>query len=350
MKLVPVFVLFAIGALCFAFAQAGAQAPPDLRYTDATLTFPDGSSAQVDVLYDAGQTDATGARQKVARQGGAIPSDPFVLTGFRRFTIPVPFHYNPTGLANAPTDHELQVANGHHGWNSVTPNFSYRYDGLTPSGLASNICTTGRPSGENVVNWGPLDTGVLAVACWSSADECDIVIGTGWNWASSVDLQTVMLHESGHCAGLGHSPDRSSVMYASYQGVRRQPAADDVAGICMIYGCGATATPTTSTPTRPTATPTASNTPTPTMTATPTAGPCEVKPCVRLFPGWNLLGRAPAAETPREFADRHDAYCHVDSIYEWDGVTWRRWFHGLPDYTSSIAAMRLDRQYWVHCT
>ena len=53
---------------------------------------------------------------------------------------------------------------------------------------------------------------------------------------SGVDLYSVMVHETGHSLGLGHSPDTSAVMYAVYQGVRNGLGAPDIAGIQALYG------------------------------------------------------------------------------------------------------------------
>jgi len=51
-----------------------------------------------------------------------------------------------------------------------------------------------------------------------------------------IDLETVTLHEVGHLLGLGHSNVPGSVMYPSYEGVRRNLSQDDKDGITALYG------------------------------------------------------------------------------------------------------------------
>jgi hypothetical protein len=65
----------------------------------------------------------------------------------------------------------------------------------------------------------------------------DITFNTGqvFNIGSTFDLLTVALHEFGHALGLGESSVSSSVMYATYMGVRTTLTGDDVSGIRSIY-------------------------------------------------------------------------------------------------------------------
>ncbi|GMU52926.1 MAG: hypothetical protein AMXMBFR33_20720 [Candidatus Xenobia bacterium] len=55
------------------------------------------------------------------------------------------------------------------------------------------------------------------------------------NPPTGFDLETVALHEFGHTLGLDHSPDRNSVMYASYSGIRRVLTADDKKRLKDLY-------------------------------------------------------------------------------------------------------------------
>nr|KYP39815.1 Metalloendoproteinase 1 [Cajanus cajan] len=69
--------------------------------------------------------------------------------------------------------------------------------------------------------------------------------GNSWWWRrrrrvrprkpTSIDLETVALHEIGHVIGLGHSSVSGSVMFPTYAGVRRDLTQDDVDGIKALY-------------------------------------------------------------------------------------------------------------------
>jgi hypothetical protein len=56
-----------------------------------------------------------------------------------------------------------------------------------------------------------------------------------WRVGSNLDLYSVVLHETGHALGLGHSDNPNSVMYPYY---RQQTSLnpDDIAGIQALYG------------------------------------------------------------------------------------------------------------------
>jgi hypothetical protein len=95
----------------------------------------------------------------------------------------------------------------------------------------------------NDVGWAPLANGTLGVT-WSTSgtDEADMAINTRYSWttgctavAGSFDLESVILHENGHVAGLGHSTDINAVMYPSYQTARCALAQDDKNGLAALY-------------------------------------------------------------------------------------------------------------------
>jgi hypothetical protein len=57
-----------------------------------------------------------------------------------------------------------------------------------------------------------------------------------WNVGSTYDLQTVAMHEVGHALGLSHTSVNGAVQYGSYNGMKWELDADDIAGIQAIYG------------------------------------------------------------------------------------------------------------------
>ncbi len=114
----------------------------------------------------------------------------------------------------------------------------------------------------------------LGVTWYStSVDEADMALNTKANWVHNCntagpafDAESVILHENGHVAGLGHSPDVNAVMATPYISAQCDLAQDDIDGISALYP-GAGGTPT------PTPVPTATPPPTPTPTATPSPAP-----------------------------------------------------------------------------
>lgn len=166
------------------------------------------------------------------------PASPFVLSGFARQAIPSRFAYNASG---APAGNwEQAVVGGYTGWNAITVSFAYSYAGPSSETAAETLCARAAPNGTSSLVWTPIQwEGVLGAACWTGADECDVIIDPDWPWGPGLDLQTVILHESGHCAGLGHSAAGPSlaVMAPTYAGEARAPKPDDVAAICQLYGC-----------------------------------------------------------------------------------------------------------------
>ena len=65
------------------------------------------------------------------------------------------------------------------------------------------------------------------------------LITTATPTGSTFDLQSVLTHESGHFFGLAHSGHTEATMYSMYKPAStsmRTLSADDIAGICSIYG------------------------------------------------------------------------------------------------------------------
>ena len=153
-------------------------------------------------------------------------------------------NYNPLGerVQGAQT----ALTNTHPDWSNVAkPVFDIGFGGNTtrcPS-LVRECPGAQRNDAFNDVGWAQLQNGTLGVT-WSTSgtDEADMAINTRYTWttgctaqAGAFDLESVILHENGHVAGLGHSTDINAVMYPSYQTARCALAADDRAGLAALY-------------------------------------------------------------------------------------------------------------------
>ncbi len=60
----------------------------------------------------------------------------------------------------------------------------------------------------------------------------DFYVGEPGERAGAHDLQLVLNHELGHFLGLSHTLEPGALMRAEYDAADREPAADDIAGIC----------------------------------------------------------------------------------------------------------------------
>jgi len=205
-----------------------------------------GKQATVEVLVAVPPgASAKAAKVKALRGQGAEPvANEYSFTGLVWDNASVVQNYNGSG---APPIDALSALRATHGtWSSVSGS-AYRisYGSATtrcPS-LVRECAGAQRNDRNNDVGWARLANGTLGVT-WSTStiDEADMAINTRYRWTTgcrdssgSVDLQSVLLHENGHVAGLGHSSDISAVMYPSYQVARCSLAADDQAGVRALY-------------------------------------------------------------------------------------------------------------------
>ncbi len=79
---------------------------------------------------------------------------------------------------------------------------------------------------------------------YSIAGDINFNTSLPFNIGSTYDLETVAAHEFGHALGLGESStSRLDVMYPTYNGIKLNLAADDIAGIQSIYSSGLARTP-----------------------------------------------------------------------------------------------------------
>ena len=130
-------------------------------------------------------------------------------------------------------------------WTGAPGRFSMSYGGTTtrcPS-LVRECPGTQVFDSWNDVGWAGMSPRTLAVT-WSSSsiDEADMAINSRVTWSTgctqignNVDLQTVVLHENGHVAGLDHASSTQSVMYPSYQTARCSLFPLDQQAIATLY-------------------------------------------------------------------------------------------------------------------
>jgi hypothetical protein len=193
-------------------------------------------------------TDAALAEQGARRAAPPTSGGP-ELTGLVWDILPVVQSYNPTGeLVSAQSLLEATQAT----WSSVPgSDFAMTSGGTTlrcPS-IVQECPGPQRIDGFNDVGWARLSRDTLGVT-WSiiggAPDEADMALSTRVPWhtgctdvANSFDTQTVLLHENGHVAGLGHASSSASVMYPFYQGARCSLDSLDEQAIRALYRPGA---------------------------------------------------------------------------------------------------------------
>ena len=197
---------------------------------------------------DAGAATEKALAGQNAEKAPKPPAPPqenaYSFTGLKWDVFPVVQNYNPAGerVAGAQT----ALTNTLPDWSSVSgSNYRTSFGGTTtrcPS-LVRECPGAQRNDRFNDVGWATLQNGTLGVT-WSTSgtDEADMAINTRYAWntgcravSGAFDLESVILHENGHVAGLGHSSDINAVMYPSYQTARCSLAADDRAGIAALY-------------------------------------------------------------------------------------------------------------------
>lgn len=207
---------------------------------------------EVIVAVPPGANASDTARQALQRQGArpfdsaALGSEGFTVAGLVWEVLPVVQNYNPSGEPGT-VDALTALTNSHGTWDGVgTSSADLNYGGLTarcPS-LVRECAGPQVYDDFNDVGWARLDRRTLGVTWFSTTrDEADMALNTRFNWnddGSDVDVETVLLHESGHVLGLGHSDTLGAVMEPVYAGTRRGLHSDDVEGITYLYDTSAT--------------------------------------------------------------------------------------------------------------
>jgi MYXO-CTERM domain-containing protein len=172
---------------------------------------------------------------------------------------PVTFELDPTGSDDVPDDTELEaIQRAFMTWEGVACSYlrfeeqPWSGQRATANDLHNRIFWV-----ETQNEWGG-NQGTLALTyTYYRLDgdmritDADIVInGVNWTWTThdeevgmgtpaKIDVETVLFHEIGHFFGLDHSNDPQAAMYPSNNKLtQREPAADDIAGICSLYSNG----------------------------------------------------------------------------------------------------------------
>jgi Matrixin len=244
----------ALAALVFAAFPAAATASSQTASATGVANV-QGKNVLVEVFVEVprGQsarqaTDAALAEQGAQPQpppGAAGPGGPG-FTGLVWDVLPVRQSYNPAG---EPVFAQSLLQATQAAWSSV-PGSRFRMSfGGRSTRCPSIVRECPGPQmldGYNDVGWARLSGSTLGVT-WSTiggTDEADMALSTGVPWSTStacvnvagrVDVQSVLLHENGHVAGLGHAASTASVMYPFYQGARCSLGVLDQQAIQTLY-------------------------------------------------------------------------------------------------------------------
>ncbi|MGE5597572.1 MAG: matrixin family metalloprotease [Hyphomicrobiales bacterium] len=331
----------------FAASSAPESRAAAVRGLEFEVWRPDGQPVELHFLVRAPSDDeAWAAAVRAAEQlvpGGAIaPSAGRVSAAYAFWPwawpaemLPVPVAYNPAG-APAGIDPGAVPA-GLAPWSAV-PDSSFR---IAFSGETSAVpgVQDGILDGQNTIGWVDMDCAggcVLGVTTkLQSAFEVDIALNSnpeaalGDGSGETADVQSVVLHEAGHLAGLEHScqpfigsctsGENTAVMFPRYQGIHRELEPDDVAGIAALYPANGEAG----------------------------GGSPEstVEYSLDLDAGWNLVVLPPG---PLD-STMAGLGC-VDAVYSRQGAEWFVWLRDGARALNSLSTASGDAAYWLHST
>ncbi len=253
-----VYTVALIGALA-AVEKVRAQAlPPRAICVTGVIDGP-GTQTVLDIFVavPAGQDEqaATAAALKTAGARDPGPFDmplvrqPFVVAGYMwpqffdksKLNNLVTQLYNPAG---DPTGGKAvaPILNAEATWSAVRGSrFRYTYGGQTTSGDAydrvNTIFWSTNPSlGDSTLGVTATRFNIITGEILDSDIQLSAAPGIPWRIdGTDFDVETVMLHEAGHALGLDHSPYPNSVMFASYQGVRRGLDVIDSDAVAFLY-------------------------------------------------------------------------------------------------------------------
>lgn len=183
----------------------------------------------------------------------------FTTQGHRWAVQTVKFQIDPGGTSDVTDDSEIEaIRRSFATWQSVSCSFlSFEEEPWAGQRVLGNDGLNRIFWVETAEEW-PGNQGTLALTYTFFALEGDqritdsdiVVNGANWVWTTTdaeigqgtpakVDVETVMFHEIGHFFGLDHSQDQAAAMFPSNNKLKqRDPADDDIAGICSMYSNG----------------------------------------------------------------------------------------------------------------
>ena len=200
-------------------------------------------------------------RASVASGAGVTPkascgSSSYVLFGYR-WPSTVNWYYNSAGQKTTGLTAIRAGANAWTGTVSVcgtsilssAKNAYLNTETQAPGVTAAGGC--GTRSNRNVIGWGTLPSGTLAVTCtWSNsfgdALESDQRYATGYSWnsastcsGSNYDMQGIATHEWGHTYGLNHVAQSTGLVMkpssTTCETAQRTLGLGDLRGIDFLY-------------------------------------------------------------------------------------------------------------------
>jgi len=166
----------------------------------------------------------------------AIGSLGYVLFGYKwPVGSSMPYYINAnTGQV---ADEAQAVKNAANSWSQIFP------AGLRLSYMGSTSVTDSNLDGLNTICWknrGNIDALATTYGWYwvgtNTFAETDVVFNDYYQWFTSgndYDIETVTLHEFGHCVGLDHSS--TGIMYAYYSGIQRKIDRDARNGFLAMY-------------------------------------------------------------------------------------------------------------------
>jgi hypothetical protein len=208
-------------------------------------------------------TPGTATQPRLAGTPGSCADGAYTLSGYK-VAGTMAFRYNGAG-APAAVSRYATVAVGNSlravstGANRCKLPATVRASGVyvggtsrTPQLNTAGACTGN--DGQNVIGWGVLPTGYLAITCiyfvGGRVINADVMISKRYSWflsrpvgcRNSYDLQSVLTHEQGHTFGLSHVDARvhgsetMSTLIGPCDITKRALGRGDYGGLVRLYG------------------------------------------------------------------------------------------------------------------